>query len=79
MYSRLIPRSRVACFGLRIPHVSINCNGAPDMTTTSKRKPVFILILFLLIGAGLAFLMFRPIPAPQSEQTIQIENKDVFK
>ncbi len=49
------------------------------MANSAKRKQVFILVLFVLIGAGLAFLAFRDIPAPIQEQRIEIDAASLTK
>lgn len=39
-----------------------------------NRKLIFIGVLVALIGVGVSVLMFRDIPAPQTEKTVQLDN-----
>lgn len=48
------------------------------MAKTNNRKSLFILGLFGVIVLGVAFLMFRDIPAPQAEQTIELDTANVL-
>ena len=44
------------------------------MAKSNNRKVIFIVVLVALIGVGVSVLMFRDIPAPQTEKTVQLDN-----
>lgn len=45
----------------------------------SKRKPIFIIIFFVLLAIGVSVLMFRDIPAPVTEHVIELDANNVLK
>lgn len=49
------------------------------MANSAKRKQGFILGLFVVMALAVAFLAFRPIPAPVAEQTIELDTAHVLK
>lgn len=49
------------------------------MAKGAKRKQFFILGLFGMLALATLFLMFRDIPAPQSEQVIELDAVNVLK
>lgn len=49
------------------------------MASGAKRKQGFILGFFVVLGLAAAFLMFRPIPAPVAEQTVELDAADVLQ
>ena len=48
------------------------------MSKPAKRKQFFILGLLGVMALGVAFLMFRSIPSPQSEQVIELDAANVL-
>lgn len=49
------------------------------MAKANNRKNLFIIGLFGVIVLGVAFLMMRDIPAPQTEQVIELDSANVIK
>lgn len=49
------------------------------MANGAKRKQGFILVLLAVLAVAVAFLMFRPIPAPVAEQTIELDTANVIQ
>lgn len=48
------------------------------MAAASKRKPVFILGFFVVLAVVVGVLLLRDIPAPVSEQTIELDTTHVL-
>lgn len=49
------------------------------MAVVLNRKPLFILFLFVLLGAGIAALMFANVPVTQSEKVIELNASEIVK
>lgn len=49
------------------------------MASGAKRKQGFILGMMAVLGLAALFLMFRDIPAPVAEQTVELDSADVLQ
>lgn len=49
------------------------------MAKAAKRQKVFILGILGVVVLGVSFLILRDIPAPQSEQTIELDAANVIR
>lgn len=49
------------------------------MAAARKRKPLFILGFFVVLALAVSILVLRDIPAPVTEQTIELDAANVLR